>query len=269
MRIMPEHDIETLPEDHIEVRDLSYDFTRTRQMVDLYKQSLFDPGFEEPGTRRLSEHVPPPDRLEIYIKQRPRGAGYVADFVYLSRDLPVRVYGVLVNFGRGLEVAELELFRLTWRYEDRGDETEGMSSLEPGGPLITSGLLRRIPIGKIIARAETMLAQDDWRIEGVTQLGLDGRRDIAAEELLPEELQALEVAANSATSRPRGRPALPDVLLQEVALAYLEEATHGPGLTSRLSARFERPEPTVRDWIGTARRRGFLSPGQPVAEAQD
>ncbi len=77
-----------LPDDHLEVRDLSYDFTRTRQMYDLFKQSLFDPGFDSPGD------APPPDRLELYMKSRARGAGYVADFVYTSRDLPVRVYGI-------------------------------------------------------------------------------------------------------------------------------------------------------------------------------
>ncbi len=173
------------------------------------------------------------------------------------------MYGVLVNRGRGLEVAELELFELTWRYEDGGDTgtTLPENDSEPG-QLITSDLLRRIPLGKIVARAQATLAQDDWRTEGVTQLGLDGRRDIAVEDLLPEELNALETATNSAAGRRRGRPTLPDTLLREVAQAYLQEAPHGPGLTGLLAAQFARPEPTVRDWIGAARRRGFLSPGQ-------
>jgi hypothetical protein len=79
-------------------------------MYDLFKQSLFDPGFD---TASGAHGEAPMDRLELYMKQRPRGAGYVADFVYSSRDLPVRVYGILINRGRGLEVAELELFRLS------------------------------------------------------------------------------------------------------------------------------------------------------------
>lgn len=78
---MTENATDRLPDDHLEVRDLSYDFTRTRQMYDLFKQSLFDPGFDSPGD------APPPDRLELYMKSRARGAGYVADFVYTSRDL--------------------------------------------------------------------------------------------------------------------------------------------------------------------------------------
>jgi len=254
-------DADHLPDDHLEVRDLSYDYTRTRQMCDLFKQSLFDPGFDhDPGD------APAPDRLELYMKSRARGAGYVADFVYTSRDLPVRVYGILVNRGRGLEVAELELFKLTWRHEDGGDEDSAAAGDVPDaepGPLITSDLLRRIPLGKIVARAQATLAQDDWRSEGVTQLGLDGRRDIAVEDLLPEELNALETATSSATGKRRGRPALPDTLLEDVARAYLQEAPNGPGLTGRLAATFGRPEPTVRDWISAARRHGFLSPGQP------
>ena len=250
-----------LPEDHLDVRDLSYDFTRTRQMYDLFKQSLFDPGFDQPPSREI-----PSDRLELYMKRRARGEGYVADFVYTSRDLPVRVYGILINRGRGLEVAELELFRLTWRYEDGGDLDSPLADGEQSaefGPLITSDLLRRIPLGKIVARAQATLVQDDWRSEGVTQLSLDGRRDIAIEDLHPEEVSALETAAKSAEIKSRGRPALPDSLLEEVARAYLQEATNGPGLTGRLAARFDRPEPTVRDWIGAARRRGFLSSAQP------
>lgn len=250
-----------LPEDHLDVRDLSYDFTRTRQMYDLFKQSLFDPGFDQPPSREI-----PSDRLELYVKRRARGEGYVADFVYTSRELPVRVYGILINRGRGLEVAELELFRLTWRYEDGGGLDSALADGEQSaefGPLITSDLLRRIPLGKIVARAQATLVQDDWRSEGVTQLGLDGRRDIAIEDLHPEELSALETAAKSAEIKSRGRPALPDSLLEEVARAYLQEATNGPGLTGRLAARFDRPEPTVRDWIGAARRRGFLSSAQP------
>jgi len=73
---MTENATDHLPDDHLEVRDLSYDFTRTRQMYDLFKQSLFDPGFDSPGD------APPPDRLELDMKSRARGAGYVADFVY-------------------------------------------------------------------------------------------------------------------------------------------------------------------------------------------
>jgi hypothetical protein len=250
-----------------EFRDLSYERTRSRQMYDLLKDSLIDFGWPE---KLESPHDPttwPKDRLELYVKQRARGAGYVADFVYTSRDLPVRVYGILINRGKGLEVAELELFRLDWGYEDgQADDPDDEPVPEPES-LITSDLLRKIPLGTIVARAQATLAQEDWRDEGVTQLGLTGPRDIPTENLLPTELAALEHAAASATSMTRGRPSLPDDLLAEVAHRYLREAAAGPGLTRRLSAHFDRPEPTIRDWISAARRRGFLSEATPGRRA--
>lgn len=251
-----------LPPDHPEVRDLSYERSRSRQMYDLLKDSLIDFG-HEPVEDPRDESTCPKDRLELYIKQRPRGAGYIADFVYTSRDLPVRVYGILINRGKGLEVAELELFRLFWGYEDgqeNGPDDEPTSEPES---LITSDVLRKIPLGTIVARAQATLALEDWRTEGVTQLGLTGPEDIPAEKLFAPERAALEKATSSATSTARGRPSLPDKLLTEVAHAYLQEAAVGPGLTRRLAARFDRPEPTIRDWIAAARRRGFLSEATP------
>jgi hypothetical protein len=71
---------------------------------------------------------------------------------------------------------------------------------------------------------------------------------------------ALERTAAVPAQR-RGRPPLADELLEEVALAYLEEAKRGRGLTRRLAKRFDRPEETVRDWIHACRVRGYLSPG--------
>jgi len=255
--------------DHPAVRDLSYERSRGRQVLDLYKQSLFDPGWEP---RDADDHSPwPRDRLEVYMKERPRGAGYVADFLYLNRDLPVTVYGVFVNRGRGLEVAELELFRASWGHYDMWGDfvgAQGLTEDEEGddqdcskdNALITSDLLRRIPLGSIIAKAQRVLAQDDWREEGIRVLmGPDKSPD----DMTAGETQALETALQAATDTRRGRPPVPDDLLQNVAHAYLEEAARGPGLTRRLALRFDRPEATVRDWIMAARRRGFLSAAAP------
>jgi hypothetical protein len=79
-------------------------------------------------------------------------------------------------------------------------------------------------------------------------------------ELRPEVRAALERTAAVPTKR-KGRPPLPDELLEEVALAYLEEAKSGRGLTGRLAARFGRPNETIRDWVHACRKRGYLSPG--------
>ncbi|MFC9462884.1 hypothetical protein, partial [Streptomyces sp. NPDC056983] len=52
-----------------------------------------------------------------------------------------------------------------------------------------------------------------------------------------------------------------------VAHAYLREAINGPGLTRRLAGLFDRPEPTIKDWIKAARDRGYLSPAVPGRRA--
>ncbi|GGT30221.1 hypothetical protein GCM10010286_64200 [Streptomyces toxytricini] len=52
-------------------------------------------------------------------------------------------------------------------------------------------------------------------------------------------------------------------LLHKLAHAYLREAGNGPGLYRRLADLFERPEPTITDWIKAARERGYLSPAIP------
>lgn len=242
-----------LPADHIDFRDLSYDATRMRQMLDLTKGSLFDMDMEQ-----LPAGGEGWDRLELYIKERSRGPGYVADFVYVAHDLPCRVYGTLVTRGAGLEIAELELFTLTWR--DSGEEaTDRRYALVP----ITSDLLRRIPVGQVLAKAQQRLAQDDWREEGITVIGVDGRSDLVPADLGEEQVRAMESAATAALPSRRGRPPLPDELLVDVARAYLRESSNGRGLIRRLAAEFDRPEPTISDWVAAARERGYLSPATP------
>lgn len=262
----PEDELRIRP-DHPQVRDLSYERSRMRQLNDLYKGALFDPGWErEDALDPDDESTWQAERLELYIKERSRGKGYVSDFVYRSRDLPVTVYGVLINRGRGLEVIELELFRSSWGYFDRwgdfvgeeGDELQAEMS-EPE-QLITSDILRRIPLGRIVAMAQRSLAQEGWRTDGLHILMGPDR---GPEALTDEEVNALEAGVQAAKQTRRGRPPLPDSTLAEVAHAYLEEAPAGVGLLKRLATRFDRPEATVRDWIAAARREGYLTPATP------
>lgn len=264
--------------DHPAVRDLSYDRSRMRQLLDLYKNAVYDPNFPDEETMQAAEESGTwPPRLEVYIKETPRGPGYVADFVYLSHDLPVTVYGVLINDGHGLAIGELELWRSSWGYYDRWDDFVGKDQwlaereAEEDRPTsapgrrrftgITTTVLRQIPLGDILAEAQQCLAWRDWEDEGIRVLG---GPDIPADELPPTTRSALETAADGAVaSRSAGRPPLPDGLLAEVAHAYIEEAPRGRGLHRRLSTRFDRPESTVRDWISQARDRGFLTPAAP------
>lgn len=213
----------------------------------------------------------PHDRLETFIKDLPRGPGYVCDVVYHSEQLPVTVYAVLVNRGQGLEVAELELFRRDWGYvggigsdEYMPPETPELPDSQNPPSLITSDVLRRIPIGDILSRTQRRLADDSWRTEGIHLSGLPGGtgRTLTVDELTEQQRRALENSA-AIGARRRGRPELSDELLIDVAEAYIWEAGRGTGALRRMSELFDRPEATVRDWIAQARRRGYLAPTKP------
>lgn len=220
--------------------------------------------------------------LELFIKEESRGENYVSDFLYSDPQLPITIYGVLLSSPTGLVIGELELFRAQWGYFDdygtyvgpdgdwraKGDDDWDVSARSEETPQrprfegITSAFLRGVPIGRILAWAHEAMADREWHDKGLTMLGLSGRKIVPAPELADHVRAALERTAAVPAPR-KGRPPLPDELLEEVALAYLEEAKRGRGLTRRMATRFDRPEETIRDWIHTCRARGYLSPGAP------
>jgi hypothetical protein len=231
----------------------------------LTKGSFFDLGFgpqsndADPG----DDEDWPRDRIEIYIKEKSRGPGYVCDIVYRSDELPVIVYAILVNRGSGLEIAELELFRTEWGCWDDHDnylqpDEQRLPRHEPTA-LITSDVLRRIPLGDIIARVEQELPDESWRTKGIPVMTGTA---LTVDDLTAEQRRALENTTKIAMRR-RGRPELDDELLIEVSEAYIAEAPRGRGALRRLAQTFDRPEPTIRDWVAAARRRGFLAPAAP------
>ncbi|MGW6475069.1 hypothetical protein [Streptomyces nigra] len=260
-----------LKPDHPRVRDHSYDCSRRTQELDLWKASLvstmMEPWDAYPDLENVPEDAVPGPSLTLFVKERGRGPGYVADFLYKASDLPVTVHGILANQGSGLGLIELELWRPDWGYwDDFGDfvgPSEDDAAVTVSAP-ITSDVLRRIPLGQIIARAQAELADQSWREDGVTILG---RPRAAGSELAPTSLQALENANALAQPAQRGRPPLDGELLHAVAHAYLREAINGPGLHRRLADLFTRPEPTIKDWIKAARDRGYLSPAVPGRRA--
>ncbi len=219
-------------------------------------------------------------RLELFIKENPRGENYVSDFIYSDPQLPITVYGVLLSSPTGLVIGELELFRAQWGYFNdygtyvgpdgdwraKGDAEWDVSARSesviqrPPFEGITGALLRGIPVGRILAWAHDAMASGEWRTKGLTMLGFSGTKVVSAPELAPHVRAALERTAAVPNQR-KGRPPLPDDLLEDVAWAYLEEAKRGRGLTRRLAVRFDRPDETIRDWIHACRIRGYLSPG--------
>ena len=118
----------------------------------------------------------------------------------------------------------------------------------PGG--ITSEVIRGLsPFRAIAAAAPDYFARLEDRTE-VFSLVTRWRT---------EEVQSSTGTATS--KRKGGRPRLPDKLLHDVAIAYVEEVSspsRQEGLLARLGQRFDRPPETVRDWVRIARREGFL-----------
>lgn len=115
---------------------------------------------------------------------------------------------------------------------------------EPVG--LTHQLLRKVPLGKILAVARARFAQNES-----AHLRLAG--------------------GPSAGTLPPGRVQVTDELLRQVASAYLEETRPGKdrAVLQRLADRFQRPKGTVRTWLGRAREEGWLGPGvqgRPGAE---
>jgi hypothetical protein len=263
-------EIDFVNDPDLAVRDLSYSRGRVGQLLDLTKGSFFDLGFDPRDDDEVdaadldADDDWPSDRLEIYVKEKPRGPGYVCDIVYHSEQLPVIVYAVLLSRGHGLEVAELELFRRGWDYFDQFDNyapptnAEQPDSQDPP-TLITSDVLRRIPLGDIIMRTQRQLADDSWRTNGIRSFP---GPDLMPDELTEEQRRALENSSAIWAHR-RGRPALSDELLIDVAETYVGEAGRGRGAIKRMSESFDRPQATIRDWIAAARRRGYLAPTKP------
>ena len=113
---------------------------------------------------------------------------------------------------------------------------------------VTTNLLRELSPARAAAiaseRTQNPSDADPWPVD----LGIKwAKRDIA------------EFGPAADTSTP-GRPRLADSLLRDVAVAYLEELRNGRGVLQRLSSRFDRPSPTIRDWVRAARERGWLGP---------
>ncbi|MFF2384074.1 hypothetical protein [Streptomyces sp. NPDC058108] len=119
----------------------------------------------------------------------------------------------------------------------RGDAGLTITRAEVNGHLpagITHQLLRKVPLGEILAL---------------------GRAHLAAQEVPAD-------ARPEPAPLPPGRILMTPELLREVAQAYIEES--GPGkdraVFQRLEARFERPKGTLRTWIAKAREEGWLGP---------
>lgn len=124
---------------------------------------------------------------------------------------------------------------------------------------ITSGLLRKIPLGMVFAGLQALLGEDDSP-EMKDFLG-----HISAD--YPDFGQAINETTGLASresagqSKRGGRPGLPDEYLRAVALAYLELAGQR-GVHALLGKKFNKSPDATKDLIRAARKAGWLAPGQ-------
>lgn len=119
-----------------------------------------------------------------------------------------------------------------------------------------------------VVHSPTGLAVTRIEVRGTSPQGIKHRlfRALPLGAIIAEVQASLTPPSLRATERhplPPGRTAMTDDLLQQVAIAYLDES--GPGkdraVIHRLAHRFGRPQGTVRTWVWRARQEGWLGPG--------
>ncbi len=153
------------------------------------------------------------------------------------------IWGTLAAPGGRLSLAELAIAPLA----------------APGEQLLTAAALRRVRVSAILARANAELASRADLAELARRLGWEEAPDEQ------EVARLAEVARRASEGLPRrGRPPLGDDHYARIARSYLrlQEDGIGRGILLALAEEERRPRETVRDWVASARRRGFLTPGQ-------
>lgn len=144
-----------------------------------------------------------------------REAGVVASFRWFGEDMDVA--GDVIRTGAGLVISRAEV-------------------IAHAASGITHYLLRRVPLGALLAEA---------------------RAHVAAAEPAPTEMPA--TVSGDTGSR---HLAMTDDHLRRVAMAYLRETAPGKdrAAISRMEAQFGRPRGTILTWIARARKEGWLGP---------
>lgn len=195
--------------------------------------------FEPDGTRvEVREYVTAPDEENdaIAALEQALPDGWVARWV-------------LAEQGGGLVVRSLTV------------EPEGRTTPTGG---VTANRLRTLSPAGVLSHLHA-LALEAAR---VAQRNPDQLSPGALALVVRQGLARQRIPERQPPAPPSGRPALPDEFLVAVALAYVEESAAGAGVYVRLSKRLGRlrgtrrrvPDATIKDWIRTARARGFLAP---------
>lgn len=157
--------------------------------------------------------------------------GVVAHFKHEADD-GWSVFGDVTRGSQGLVISRLEI--------TPAEESSG----------VTAALLRKIPVGEIVAAVRTKAA---W--EAAQRAGT---KVITGEEAVPGVFDE----GDSAVVRRSGRAPLTQDLLRQVAMAYIDENAPGKpsGAMKRIADSLGKPEQTARNWVARARRDGWLGP---------
>lgn len=156
----------------------------------------------------------------------------VAHFSYEPPNESWSVFGDVMRGSRGLVLSRLEI------------------TPSPSSSGVTAGLLRKIPVGEILASVRTKAAWEAAQKAGTRVL------------LGEEPIAGVFREGDETKPRRSGRAPLTQELLRDVAVAYIEENAPGKpaGAMKRIAERFGKPEETMRNWVTRARRDGWLGP---------
>ena len=170
--------------------------------------------------------------VRLYHPASDAAEGVVAHFSYAPDGEGWSVFGDVTRGPRGLVISRLQI------------------TPESDSSGVTGGLLRKIPVGEVLAAVRLNAAWETAAKEA-TRIVLG-----------QEPAKGLFGEGDERPPRRGGRAPITSDLLREVAEVYLEETAPGKpaGGMKRMAERFGRPEETLRTWVTRARRQGWLGP---------
>ena len=162
-----------------------------------------------------------------------------------------------VDRGQHLTISRLEIW-------PSSTAIMGMGASLPSG--LSGDALRHLPLGKWLAEALGQLTDQDFvaRTGSGSEPMLEamGYTNASAERVA--WARQVSEQAQSLALRRRGRRGYPDDHYRRIALAYLDLQRQGVarGINQKLAKQESRQPETFRDWLSTATKKGFLSPGK-------
>jgi hypothetical protein len=136
--------------------------------------------------------------------------------------------------------------------EPNSSATEG---IDPDG--VTSTVLRSIRLGDLVTRVRTAM-----RLSPDLAVAVAGMENLRPSDFDVEVAAQLAAGVADPAPSPTSPNRKPDSFYAAIADQFLQEQERGPGVYARLEQlHAPRPAATIRSWVTTAERRGYLTPG--------